>query len=101
MPLLKSLGNRRTGQQWGITFRWAHDQLGRVEIEKAKASGQDSYEILTDMASNIAPGSDGLIFHPYGGGNGHHYGVPMQGAPSLDWRFITLVTIWSGQYWRV
>lgn len=49
----------------GITFRWARDQLGRVEIEKAKASGQDSYEILTDMASNIAPGSDGLIFHPY------------------------------------
>ncbi|MFH0065670.1 gluconokinase [Peribacillus sp. NPDC056705] len=49
----------------GITFRWARDQLGRMEIEKAKASGQDSYEILTDMASNIAPGSDGLIFHPY------------------------------------
>ncbi|MFD9626200.1 gluconokinase [Peribacillus muralis] len=49
----------------GITFRWARDQLGRVEIEKAKASGQDSYEILTDIVSKIAPGSDGLIFHPY------------------------------------
>ncbi|KWW20986.1 MULTISPECIES: gluconokinase [Peribacillus] len=49
----------------GITFRWARDQFGRVEIEKAKASGLDSYEILTDMASTIAPGSDGLIFHPY------------------------------------
>lgn len=49
----------------GITFRWARDQFGRVEIERAKASGQDPYEILTEMASNIAPGSDGLIFHPY------------------------------------
>lgn len=49
----------------GITFRWARDQFGRVEIERAKASGQDPYEILTEMATDIAPGSEGLIFHPY------------------------------------
>ncbi|MFJ5623235.1 gluconokinase [Peribacillus loiseleuriae] len=49
----------------GITFRWARDQFGRAEIEAAKETGQDPYEILTDMAAKIAPGADGLIFHPY------------------------------------
>lgn len=49
----------------GITFRWAKDQLGREEIARAKVLGQDPYEILTEMATHIAPGSDGLIFHPY------------------------------------
>ena len=49
----------------GITFRWARDQFGRMEIETAKTLGRDPYEILSEMASDIAPGSDGLIFHPY------------------------------------
>jgi gluconokinase len=49
----------------GITFQWVRDQLGETEIEKSKQVGEDPYELLTAMAENIAPGSDGLIFHPY------------------------------------
>jgi gluconokinase len=49
----------------GIMFRWARDQLGRLEIQEAETSGRDSYDLLTEMAEKIAPGADGLIFHPY------------------------------------
>ncbi|MGG1690626.1 gluconokinase [Heyndrickxia ginsengihumi] len=49
----------------GITFQWARDQFGQLEIQKAKAGGEDPYELLTAMAEQIAPGADGLIFHPY------------------------------------
>ncbi|MFB8787481.1 MAG: gluconokinase [Potamolinea sp.] len=44
----------------GIVFRWVRDQFGDTQqIE------QDSYELLTQLAQNVAPGSNGLIFHPY------------------------------------
>lgn len=49
----------------GITFQWVRDQLGEPEIEKSKQTGEDPYELLTPMAEQVAPGSDGLIFHPY------------------------------------
>nr|WP_239549124.1 gluconokinase [Scopulibacillus daqui] len=49
----------------GLTFRWVRDQLGDAEIEKAKQQGLDPYDILTKRAAKIAPGSDGLLFHPY------------------------------------
>ena len=49
----------------GITFQWARDQFGQVESYKAKTEGGDAYELLTELAEKIAPGADGLIFHPY------------------------------------
>ncbi|MBD1379477.1 gluconokinase [Metabacillus arenae] len=49
----------------GMIFRWARDQLGSSEVETAKRLGKDSYEVLTDIAKRVNPGSDGLIFHPY------------------------------------
>lgn len=49
----------------GMIFRWARDQLGASEIEAAKRLGIDSYELLTELASKVNPGSDGLLFHPY------------------------------------
>ncbi|MFP3340756.1 FGGY-family carbohydrate kinase, partial [Micrococcus sp. SIMBA_131] len=33
--------------------------------ETAKRLGIDTYEILTRIAEQVNPGSDGLLFHPY------------------------------------
>jgi len=49
----------------GMTFRWVRDQLASAEVETAKRLGIDPYEVLTKIASRVAPGADGLIFHPY------------------------------------
>ena len=49
----------------GMTFRWLRDELASSEVETAKRLGIDSYEVLTQIASNVAPGADGLLFHPY------------------------------------
>ncbi|WP_191557492.1 gluconokinase [Metabacillus idriensis] len=49
----------------GMIFRWVRDQLGSSEMETAKRLGKDPYEVLTEIASLVKPGSDGLLFHPY------------------------------------
>lgn len=49
----------------GMIFRWVRDQLGSAEMETAKRLGKDSYEVLTEIAGLVRPGSEGLIFHPY------------------------------------
>lgn len=49
----------------GMTLRWVRDELASAETETAKRLGIDPYEVLTQIASRVAPGSDGLIFHPY------------------------------------
>ncbi|MFC0273139.1 gluconokinase [Metabacillus herbersteinensis] len=49
----------------GMIFRWARDQLGSSEIDAAHRLGKDPYELLTEMAARVNPGSDGLLFHPY------------------------------------
>ncbi|MGX1192055.1 gluconokinase [Metabacillus sp. SLBN-84] len=49
----------------GMIFRWLRDQLGHEETELAKKLGKDPYEVLTEIAARVKPGSDGLLFHPY------------------------------------
>lgn len=49
----------------GIIFRWIRDQLGSAEVETAARLKKDPYEILTEIAAMVKPGSDGLIFHPF------------------------------------
>ncbi|MBM7691056.1 gluconokinase [Peribacillus deserti] len=49
----------------GMIFRWVRDQLGSAEVEAAKRLGKDPYELLTEIAARVKPGSDGLLFHPY------------------------------------
>ncbi|MFY4774426.1 gluconokinase [Metabacillus sp. RGM 3146] len=49
----------------GMIFRWAKEELGASEVEAAKRLGMDPYEILTEIASKVKPGADGLLFHPY------------------------------------
>ncbi|WP_106770060.1 gluconokinase [Paenibacillus faecalis] len=49
----------------GMIFRWVRDQFAASEVETAKRLGIDPYEVLTKIAERVAPGSDGLLFHPY------------------------------------
>ncbi len=49
----------------GIVFRWVRDQLASAETETAHRLGVDPYEVLTRIAERVAPGSEGLLFHPY------------------------------------
>lgn len=49
----------------GMILRWVRDQLGAAEKETALRLGRDPYELLTDIAARVKPGSDGLLFHPY------------------------------------
>lgn len=48
----------------GIVFRWIRDQLYPSET----LTGGERYDMLTEKASKIAAGSNGLIFHPFLGG---------------------------------
>ena len=45
-----------------MIFRWARDQLGTSEIELAKRLGKDPYEVLTEIAAKVNPGSMGYYF---------------------------------------
>ena len=49
----------------GIALRWVRDHLADTEVATAKLLEQDPYEIITAIAKTVAPGAEGLIFHPY------------------------------------
>ncbi|WP_159887645.1 gluconokinase [Paenibacillus puerhi] len=48
----------------GIMFRWVRDQLATAEAEEGRRLGMDPYDYLTKLASEVEPGSGGLIFLP-------------------------------------
>lgn len=49
----------------GIALHWVRDRLGECEGITARNTGQKVEEILVAIAQTVAPGSEGLIFHPY------------------------------------
>ncbi len=49
----------------GGSLRWFRDLLGDEFNEHSCYLGKDPYELLTEEASHVAPGADGLIFLPY------------------------------------
>lgn len=52
----------------GIVFRWVKDQLFAPERITAQQMQISTYDLLTQIAEKIPAGSDGLLFHPYLGG---------------------------------
>lgn len=60
----------------GGSLRWFRDTLGRTEVEKARRSGTDPYELLMTEASKAPPGSSGLLFLPYLSGERTPYPDP-------------------------
>ncbi|MDO3408297.1 gluconokinase [Saccharibacillus sp. CPCC 101409] len=49
----------------GMLFRWVRDEFAASEVETAKRLGIDPYDVLTRIAQQVQPGSEGLLFHPY------------------------------------
>lgn len=49
----------------GMIFRWVRDEMAASEVETAKRLGISSYDVLTRIAERVAPGADGLLFHPF------------------------------------
>lgn len=49
----------------GLILRWVRDNLGDVEVDTAHLLEKDPYNLLTEIAATVPPGSEGLIFHPY------------------------------------
>jgi len=49
----------------GMAFKWFRDVFGDGEIQKAKETGQDAYDLLTEQAAKVAPGSEGLVMLPH------------------------------------
>lgn len=48
----------------GIMLRWVRDQLATLEAEEGRRRGVDPYDYLTELAAQVKPGSDGLLFLP-------------------------------------
>jgi xylulokinase len=49
----------------GASLRWFRDQLGEVEVHTAARLKADAFDLLTEQAAGISPGSRGVIFLPY------------------------------------
>jgi len=49
----------------GGSLRWFRDQLGQSEMQAAKEQSGDAFDLLTQQAAQVAPGSEGVIFLPY------------------------------------
>jgi xylulokinase len=49
----------------GLALKWFRDSFCAEESARAKSEGRDAYDILSDMAASVPPGSEGLIFLPY------------------------------------
>lgn len=48
----------------GNAYRWYRDTIAETEKEKATEMGIDPYDLIGDMAEEIKPGADGLLFFP-------------------------------------
>lgn len=49
----------------GGVMRWFEREFADYEREKGKKVGKSSLELLNDIAENVNPGSDGVVFLPY------------------------------------
>jgi xylulokinase len=49
----------------GGGLQWFRNQLAGAEVQEAKRRNLDPYELLTNVASEAPPGSEGLFFLPY------------------------------------
>ncbi|NMC11881.1 MAG: xylulokinase [Chloroflexi bacterium] len=48
----------------GANYRWFRDEFSAFEVQSAYQSGENAYELLNQLADEIPPGSNGLIFLP-------------------------------------
>jgi xylulokinase len=48
-----------------MAYKWFRDTFAVLEMNQAEKDGTDSYDLLTALADDIAPGSDGLTLLPH------------------------------------
>jgi sugar (pentulose or hexulose) kinase len=49
----------------GMVLRWFRDEFCQPEIELARHDGRDPYDLLSDMATQVPAGSEGLLMLPH------------------------------------
>lgn len=49
----------------GLALKWFKDSFCKSEQVEAKELGRDVYDLLNDLAAEIDPGAEGLMFFPY------------------------------------
>ncbi len=49
----------------GMVLRWYRDTFCQPEVDEAAASGRDAYDLLSELAATIQPGSEGLVMLPH------------------------------------
>jgi gluconokinase len=49
----------------GVVFQWLRDVLGEKEVALALKQGGSAYDLLTKLATDVTPGSNGLLFLPF------------------------------------
>ncbi len=49
----------------GGALKWFRDACCESEKERAQSQGIDTYDLLSEMATEIDPGAEGLLFFPY------------------------------------
>lgn len=49
----------------GAGLNWIVKEIGEAERLGAKEQGRGTFELVSDLAATVAPGSDGLVFLPY------------------------------------
>ena len=49
----------------GGSMRWAKEVMAGPEIEVARSTGEDVYDIISREAAQSSPGANGLLFLPY------------------------------------
>jgi xylulokinase len=49
----------------GGVMRWLEQEFGAYEREMEKKTGIGSFELLNQLAEEVPPGSDGMVFLPY------------------------------------
>ncbi len=60
----------------GNILRWYRDHFGSKEIEQARTAGLDPYQLLSQRAAGVPPGSRGLVFLPFLAGERSPYWNP-------------------------
>jgi len=51
----------------GASLKWFRDEFGEVENLIAERANKNEFDFLTEQASEVGPGSDGLLYLPYMG----------------------------------
>lgn len=49
----------------GASLRWFRDQLGEIEVQAGTRLKADPFDLLTEQAAQVSPGSRGVVFLPY------------------------------------